>query len=1027
VTSFPRGPVRAWCFLWLIGCSLIPPAARAAEPQVLLQEIAPIAFPMWIWHANDDRVFILERRGVIRIWTKEDGLLETPFLDIDSLVGEGGERGLYSIAFHPDYATNRTFFISYHENAGPGLPTLAVYRYRTSLGDPNVADPTSALRIFEVEKPEDIHNGGEIMFGPDGYLWMAFGDGNAGDGGCRVQNDDFWLGKILRIDVDQIQEGVPYSYGIPPDNPFTIGTDPADVIPDEIYAKGFRHPWRFSFDPLNGDVWIGDVGGGAWEEINLIPAGSGGGQNFGWKIMEGNECHSDPVPGDCPSGTPSCFSPEFTPPIFTYSHATVPDPTPMNGCAIIGGFRYRGSAIPELYGRYVFTDFCANEIRTIEEISPGVYGNPKVLVAGIKVPNTMGLDADGELYLGNLNKVYKIVNAAGRSEQSASQRTCLTNMNGGTAEVAKKRLKANTECVKYAGLGRLGTLDGVPPTNPTIAACFAQGLPQRIQTATALVESRERKRCRAPGHPEQLPDFGYTSATTATAAGLTAAASLTTALFGADPDAAIVTKAANPVGAACQQKIAGKVQLLYDQIWKRALDGKNGSLRGRLGSPARNGEDLAGQVLRYVDEDDRRIPTAVNGIAAEVARSCSAQSLATLFPGDCALGTGTAFAECLGVEARCEFCRHFETADGLTVDCDDFDNDADDGSCPSAAELLCAAPGAGVNWDAYSVSCPRLQDYRLFADPADPTQSPNGNGVPFHLTTPLFSDYALKSRFVFLPPGTQATYDPSKPFSLPVGTIIAKTFRFAHDLRNLGLGADLIETRLLIRREFGWIGLPYVWDTSTGEAHLTSQGTGVDVSWIDLQGTTRSTTYQVPSQVQCGDCHSNPEVDGDAPIGVKARLLNTPYPYPGGAENQIDHWTALGILTGAPPSSSAPRLPVWDDPGDGTLEARARAYLESNCAHCHNPDGKAAFTGLDLRHDRALDQGYGICRPSDFELAPGLEYDIVPGAPEDSILSFRMASTANGVKMPELSRSVVHDEGVALVDAWIETLAGVCQ
>jgi uncharacterized repeat protein (TIGR03806 family) len=1024
VTPFTRPPIRARSFLWTIGCTLVAALARAAEPEVLLQEITPVVFPMWVWHANDDRLFILERRGTIRIWTKEDGLLTTPFLDIEPLVGQGGEGGLYSIAFHPDYANNRTFFISYHELGAP--QRVAVYRYKTSASDPNVVDPTSALRILEIVMPENIHNGSELMFGPDGYLWMAFGDGNAGDTNCFVQNDDFFHGKILRIDVDAIQEGVPYSYGIPPDNPFTAANDPEDLVRDEIYAKGFRHPWRFSFDPLNGDVWIGDVGGSRWEEIDIIPAGSGGGQNFGWKIMEGPDCRSNPVPNECPPGTPPCFSPEFTPPIFFYSHSTVPGGTEMNGCAIIGGFRYRGTAIPELYGRYVFTDYCAHEIRTIEEISPGVYGNPKVLVSGVDGPNTMGLDADGELYLGNFTKVFKIVNAVGRNDQSSAQRSCIQSMNSGSAEVAKKRLKANVECVKYAGLGRLGTLDGVPPGNPTLAACFAQGLPRRIQTAIGLLDSRERKRCRAPGHPEQIPDFGYTSAATATAAGLSAAAGLTSTLFGDDPDAAIVTTAANPVGAQCQQRIAEKTQLLFDQIWKRANDGKKRSLRGLLGSPARTGEDLADQVLRYVRDDDRRIPTAVNGIAAEIVRSCQGQALAALFPGDCALGDGSALAACMGDQARCHFCRQIETADGLTIDCDDFDNDADDGSCPSAAEQLCGAPGTDVNWNAHAASCPRLQDYRLFADPADPTQGPNGNGVPFHLTTPLFSDYALKNRFVFLPPGTQATYDPEKPFSLPVGTIIAKTFRFAHDLRDLGLGVDLIETRLLIRRDFGWVGLPYVWDTTTGEAHLTSQGTGVDVSWVDLQGTTRSTTYQVPSSIQCGNCHSSAEVDGDAPIGLKARLLNMPYPYSGGAENQIDHWTALGILTGAPSSASAPRLPVWDDPGDGTLEARARAYLESNCAHCHNPDGKAAFTGLDLRHDRPLDLGYGICRPSDFEQAPGLVYDIVPGAPEESILSFRMASTADGVKMPELSRSVVHDEGLALVDAWIETLTGSC-
>jgi uncharacterized repeat protein (TIGR03806 family) len=1016
---------RIRCLLWTLSWVLLALPARADEPQIVLQEVTPMAFPMWVWHAGDDRLFIIERRGAIRIWTKQEGLLETPFLDIDPLVGESDERGMYTVAFHPDYANNGYFFVSYHE---PGIGgKVLVDRYRVSATDPNVADPSSALRVFEVSKPEPLHNGGELMFGPDGYLWMAFGDGNVGDSGCRSQNDDFWLGKMVRIDVDQIQDGVPFSYGIPPDNPFTSANDPLGLVPDELYAKGFRHPWRFSIDFPTGDVWVGDVGGSQWEEIDLIPAGSGGGQNFGWKIMEGADCRTDPVPEVCPPDTPPCFSPLYTPPVFTYSHSTVSGGSEMNGCAIIGGFVYRGSGIPDLYGRYVFTDYCAGKIRSIEQTSPGVWGAAKDLADGVTAPNSMGLDSAGEIYVAGQTAVYKLVNALGRHEQSGPQRTCIQDMNRGTADVAKQRLRANGECVKYAGLGRLDDLAGVPSDDLTVRACFTVGLPKRIERATDLLDRRERTRCRAPGRPEQLPDFGFTSAATAHAAGLEAAAGLASTLWGADPDAAVVSAAQNPVGALCQQRVAGGVQRLFDRIWKRANEGKSRSLRGRLGSPASIGEDLADQVLRYVDDDERTIPAAVDAIAVETARSCAGQPLATLFPGACALADGAALAECLHERSRCQFCRQLESADGLTIDCDGFDDGAADGSCPSAAELLCGAGGSGVNWGAYAVNCERLQDYRLFIDPADPTQGPASGGVPFHLTTPLFSDYAQKHRFVFLPPGTQASYDPAKPFGFPIGTIIAKTFSFAHDLRDPGLGGNVVETRLLIRRDFGWVGLPYVWNTTTGEAHLAPEGTSTEVSWIHSDGAPRSTTYQIPSTIQCGSCHSSTQVDGTAPIGPAARLLNIAHPYAGGTENQIDHWTALGILAGAPPSSAAPRLPVWDDPGDGTLEQRARAYLETNCAHCHNPDGRAGFTGLDLRHDRPLDGGYGICRVSDFDQIPGLIYDIVPGDPDSSVLAFRTSSIADGIKMPELARSVVHDEGVALVRSWIAALAGVCE
>lgn len=1000
--------------------------ASAQEPQVLLEEITPAAFPMYVHHAGDERLFIIERRGSIRIWTKKDGLFETPFLDIDPLVGEGSERGMYTIAFHPDYENNRYFFISYYESTAE---IVVVYRYQVSATDPNLADPNSALRILEVPQPEHIHNGGQILFGPDGYLWMGFGDGNAGDGGCRVQNNDYFLGKILRIDVDAIQDGVPFSYGIPPDNPFVGANDPLDEIPDELYAKGFRHPWRFSIDFPTGDVWIGDVGGGSWEEIDRIPGTSPGGENFGWKIMEGPICHSDPVPSNCPEGTPPCFSPEYTPPLYTYSHANTPNGTELTGCAVIGGYVYRGSAIPELVGRYVFTDYCARSIRTLEEISPGEWGNPKELVEGVRGPNTMGVDAAGELYIGNLSKVFKLVSATGKHEQSSAQQGCIKAMNQSAAEVARQRLRANAECVKYAGRRQLHRLDGVPADDLSAEACFRDGLPKRIQRALDNLARRESRRCRAPGRPEQLPDFGYTSAGTVASAGLNAAARLSASLLGPDADAAIVFLDENADAARCQGRIAAKLQVLFNNIWRRASDGKTRALRGRIGSPARTGSEFADKVLRHVDEDTRRIPRAVASLVSELGGPCSGSGVALgqLFPGDCASAPdANAFADCLLEHARCHFCREFETADSLTIDCDEWDNDAIDGSCPSETELLCSAAGTGINWDAAPVNCGKLQDYRLFVDPSDPTQGPDGGGVPFHLTTPLFSDYALKYRFVFLPPGGQAVYDPDEPFDFPVGTIIAKTFSFAHDLRDPGLGEDVIETRLLIRRDSGWEGLPYIWDPATGQAYLSVEGGSMDVSWIHTDGSPRATTYQIPSAAQCGNCHITPLVAGDAPIGPKARLLNRDFPYPSGTENQLDHWSALGLLTGAPPSPSAPRLPIWDQPADGTLEGRARAYLESNCAHCHNPVGRAGFTGLDLRHDRPLDDEYGICQVSDFDQAPGLTFNIVPGDPDQSIAIFRMSSALDGIKMPEIAKSVVHQEGVDLARAWIQTLSGTC-
>jgi uncharacterized repeat protein (TIGR03806 family) len=201
----------------------------------------------------------------------------------------------------------------------------------------------------------------------------------------------------------------------------------------------------------------------------------------------------------------------------------------------------------------------------------------------------------------------------------------------------------------------------------------------------------------------------------------------------------------------------------------------------------------------------------------------------------------------------------------------------------------------------------------------------------------------------------------------------------------------------------------------------------VPVAWVDAAGAPRSTLYHVPSANQCDRCHSGL---GAEPIGPKARLLNRDFDYGGGlVENQLVHWAGAGVLVGAPADpADAPRLPFWDDPSDGTLEQRARAYLESNCAHCHDPVGAARQSGLFLEAWRPLDATYGLCK-SPVSAGPGaggLDYDVVPGDPDASILVYRMLSNQAQVKMPELSRSVVHEEGVALVSEWIANLPGSC-
>jgi uncharacterized repeat protein (TIGR03806 family) len=318
----------------------------------------------------------------------------------------------------------------------------------------------------------------------------------------------------------------------------------------------------------------------------------------------------------------------------------------------------------------------------------------------------------------------------------------------------------------------------------------------------------------------------------------------------------------------------------------------------------------------------------------------------------------------------------------------------------------------------------KLSQYALFTgEPA--AQIPAKGVIPYDLNSPLFSDYAEKSRFVKLPAGTHATYRDVDVFEFPIGTVIAKTFAYPRDARDPSKGCRLIETRILEREPDGWVGRPYIWNDAQTEATLDVAGDTVDLSWIHTDGRTRTNNYIIPNSNQCKGCHKAGEMV--VPIGPKARHLNRDFAYREGTENQLDHWTRLGALVGAPPSHAAPRLAVWDDPKSGTLDDRARAWLEINCAHCHNPEGPARNSGLDLLASQRNPTSFGVYK---VPVAAGIgsggrAYDIVPGQPDQSIIAYRVASTHPGVMMPELGKRLVHDEGVALIRQWIAAMSHV--
>ena len=341
--------------------------------QVGLDQVASgLSNPLYLTApAGDARLFIAEKGGAIRI-VKDGALLPVPFLSLAGRVATGPEQGLLGLSFDPAYATNGRFVVHYSDAIG----NTVISMFRVSAGDPDQADPASETVLLTVEQPFDNHNGGQILFGPDGMLYIGLGDGGGGgDPGGRGQSVADLLGDILRVDVSS---GTGYT--VPPDNPFVGRTDARP----EVWSYGLRNPWRFTFDPATGDLYIADVGQNAWEEVDVVTSASGAGRgaNFGWSVTEGAHCFS----------TPTCDPGAFTLPVLEYSHS--------EGCSITGGFVYRGAAIPALQGHYFYSDYCRGWVRSFRlQDGQAVESQQWSALAPGGLVTSFGQDAAGELYI----------------------------------------------------------------------------------------------------------------------------------------------------------------------------------------------------------------------------------------------------------------------------------------------------------------------------------------------------------------------------------------------------------------------------------------------------------------------------------------------------------------------------------------------------------------------------------------------------------------------------------------------------
>ena len=315
---------------------------------------------------------------------------------------------------------------------------------------------------------------------------------------------------------------------------------------------------------------------------------------------------------------------------------------------------------------------------------------------------------------------------------------------------------------------------------------------------------------------------------------------------------------------------------------------------------------------------------------------------------------------------------------------------------------------------------PKLSDYGIFQMPMKELK-PANEVIEYDLNTPLFSDYSQKQRLIKLPSGTQINYKPNGPLDFPVGTVIAKTFYYAQDLSEASSPRQLVETRIMEHRPEGWVGIPYVWNSDQTDAELAVIGATVDVSWVHSDGTPRSNAHLVPNLNDCKRCHTDTEMH---PLGPKAANLNRDLAVRGNQQNQLEHWEDIGIINELPELSEIPKLAVWDDESTGSVDHRARAYLEVNCAHCHNPIGPARNSGLHLNIEETNPYHLGTFKipVAAGKGTGGRLYGIVPGKPDESILEYRMRTTKSGEIMPEFGKSLVHDEGLALIRTWIKEM-----
>ncbi|HTO49010.1 MAG TPA: PQQ-dependent sugar dehydrogenase [Burkholderiales bacterium] len=659
-----RSPRLAAAAVLSLVCALANPLRAQSSSPLLTPIVQASTFqPIFVSDPGDGRLFVVERAGYIRIFAngafQDEG---SAFLDIHGVVDTTGEGGLTSMAFDPDFASNRFIYVMYTRDIDPSSDVLlqsVVARYTVSNADPNHVDGASAKELLTLDAPGTAytnHKGGQLQFGPDDMLYIGFGDGgSANDPGCRAQTRNVFFGKILRIDPHGTGFGVGgVGYGIPADNPFPTGTDANDPnnYRPEIWLMGLRNPWRFSFDRSTGDLWIGDVGQGAREEIDLLaPNTVTSEKNYGWNVVEGDVAGPGPN-GNCPTYVKKKNDPNanYIAPIFAYPH---PAGVPIS---ITGGYVYRGS-VAAWNGRYLYADYETGEVHYLQK-NDASWDSTEIPNLGLSGPASFGEDSSGELYIADLNTgwVYRF-NFGAAVALSKAEVACVSDLNVGFRKLADTGGKFLKSCFGKAQNGTLSI--------GTVENCTSSPKLAKLYDKTTAVD---QKRCGA------VPGFGYAGSDAGNNASALADLDAGIRVLGQGDSlaAAVVPRSQDKSAAACQKAVLAGV--LACQQARRAefvrckkVRLKKATILNAAQLAACLDSDPKGEVAKVCDGTTGKLATKT------IEKSCVVPGvdLPTLFP-NCGADTSAGLAQCVDDATACRTCQMFRDADALAADiCDD--------------------------------------------------------------------------------------------------------------------------------------------------------------------------------------------------------------------------------------------------------------------------------------------------------------------------------------------------------------------